>query len=107
MRNVSLDEIKVGDLLVPNADVFMLGDRWVVEAVTDTHIEIQIYHCGVSLFRDNGWYHMKISKDNKEWEFLTRDETLEGWINYYTSDEKRNTYYEATLKYMTERNAST
>lgn len=98
MRQIELTDVKVGDLLVPDPDVFMLGDRWVVEAVTDTYIEFQIYHCGVSLLRNNGWYHGKVSKQSPDVKLWTRDETLEQWINYYTSDEKRRLHYEATLK---------
>lgn len=102
MRQVDFCEIKVGDLLAPDPDCFMLGDRWIVESVDDTDVEIQIYHCGVCLPRNN-WYHSKISKDNRAgFRFWTREETLESWISYYTSDEKRITFYNGALAQLKE-----
>ena len=53
MRKVNWDEIKVGDLLAPDPDVFMMGDRWIVEKIDDEFAEMQIYHCGVRLPKNN------------------------------------------------------
>ena len=97
MMKVNWDEIKVGDLLAPDPDVFMMGDRWIVEKIDDEFAEMQIYHCGVRLPKNN-WYSCKISRKESGFNFWTREETLESWINYYTSDEKRREYYEASLK---------
>ena len=100
MREIYCNDLKVGMLVVPDSDVFMLGDRWVVENIDGNHITLQIYHCGVCLFKNSGWHHFKIDKTDWKNVFWTKDETMDSWIYYHTSDEKRRLNRDAVIKQM-------
>jgi len=81
MNTKTFEEVCIGDLLAPDPDVFLLGDRWIVKEKTSDYILIHIYHCGIELPKNN-WYQFKILKNNFI-ELWCRGETLDDWLKKF------------------------
>lgn len=75
--DVVFSQLKVDDMLVPDWDCFMLGDRWVVETINEKEAFCRHWICGI---RDKWECNCRIVKPNDK--YWKRDgETLEEWKN--------------------------
>jgi hypothetical protein len=76
--NIDISELEVGRMIVPDPDLWMLGDRWVIEDMNDDFIIVQLYCCG----KKHPWKPCKMEKSSllKWW---MKDEWFENWKNKF------------------------
>jgi hypothetical protein len=74
----TIEEVKEGDLIVPDIDLFMLGGRYLITKITNSEIITERWDCGKKgLYHENDWIIDK--KTYKGPLYLKGNETLSSW----------------------------